>query len=165
MNSLQKDRIKMLLIPALLCTGIIAFAQNSEKEVMKPIHLLFEGMLKADTNIVKQVFVENVKMVTGFKSRDGEEVVSIQNLDDMIYAIAKKEAGSPNWIEKLFNTEIKIDDNIAQVWTEYSFFVGDKFSHCGVDAFQLVKIDNKWKIIHIMDTRRKEGCKDFLPKD
>jgi hypothetical protein len=35
--------------------------------------------------------------------------------------------------------EVQIDDNLAAVWTEYEFYVGKNFSHCGVNAFQLVK--------------------------
>jgi hypothetical protein len=40
----------------------------------------------------------------------------------------------------------------------YVFYVGDRFSHCGVDSFQLVRISAGWRIIQIADTRRKEGC-------
>ncbi|MBI5914693.1 MAG: nuclear transport factor 2 family protein [Bacteroidetes bacterium] len=31
-------------------------------------------------------------------------------------------------------------------------------SHCGVDAFQLFKGENGWKITQISDTRRRENC-------
>jgi hypothetical protein len=47
---------------------------------------------------------------------------------------------------------------MAAIWTEYSFYLGDKFSHCGVNSFQLFKDETGWKIIYIVDTRRKEGC-------
>jgi hypothetical protein len=40
----------------------------------------------------------------------------------------------------------------------YAFFAGDTFSHCGVNAFQLFKGADGWKIFHIADTRRREGC-------
>ena len=52
-----------------------------------------------------------------------------------------------------------VDGGIAQVWTDYAFYVGAEFSHCGVDAFHLAKdAFGSWKIMHLMDTRRKEGC-------
>ena len=73
-----------------------------------------------------------------------------------------KAIGTPHpevWNEKIWNTEIRIDDNLAQIWTDYAFYVDDRFSHCGVDAFQLVKeTDGKWRIVHLIDTRRKEPC-------
>ena len=145
-------------MPLLLCSGFVSFAQM-EKDVLKPIHLLFEGMEKADTALISKAFDPAVKMITGYTNKDGEEVIHEGSYEKFLATIANKKKDSPNWIEKLYNTEVKIDGNIAQVWTEYSFYVGDQFVHCGVDAFQLVKRGDEWKIIHLMDTRRKEGCK------
>jgi hypothetical protein len=47
---------------------------------------------------------------------------------------------------------------MASVWAPYKFYLGDKFSHCGVDVFQLMKTGDGWKIIYIVDTRRKGDC-------
>jgi hypothetical protein len=44
------------------------------------------------------------------------------------------------------------------VWTEYDFHLGDKFSHCGVDAFHLLKTSAGWKVVALSDTARREGC-------
>ena len=60
------------------------------------------------------------------------------------------------------NTSFKItriDDDLAQVWTDYAFYAGEKFSHCGIDAFQLIRgSDGRWRIINLIDTRRQEPC-------
>jgi hypothetical protein len=53
---------------------------------------------------------------------------------------------------------VLIDGNLASVWTDYKFYIGEKFSHCGVNSFQLFKGDDGWKIIYIIDTRRKDNC-------
>jgi hypothetical protein len=47
---------------------------------------------------------------------------------------------------------------MATAWTPYKFYLDKTFSHCGVNAFQLFKSENGWKIISILDTRRKEPC-------
>lgn len=159
MMSFLKNKIKHLTMPLLLCSGIVAFGQTDE-EVLKPIHLLFDGMEKADTSLINQAFDKDAKMFTGYTNKKGEEVIEEGSLVEFVATIANKVKDGPEWIEKLYNTEVKIDGNIAQVWTEYSFYVGEQFIHCGVDAFQLVKTNGIWKIIHIMDTRRKEGCKE-----
>ncbi|HUH33176.1 MAG TPA: hypothetical protein VLZ28_04430, partial [Daejeonella sp.] len=57
--------------------------------------------------------------------------------------------------------QVLIDDNLASVWTSYQFYIGDKFSHCGVNSFQLVKGKEGWKIVYLIDTRRKENCNDL----
>ena len=46
----------------------------------------------------------------------------------------------------------------TDVWAKYAFYAGEQLSHCGVDAFQLVKGAEGGKIFHIADTRRREGC-------
>lgn len=40
----------------------------------------------------------------------------------------------------------------------FEFYIGDKFSHCGVNSFQLVKKDGDWKIFFIVDTSRQSNC-------
>jgi hypothetical protein len=62
------------------------------------------------------------------------------------------------WDERIGEVEIKIDDNLATAWMNYAFYVGDTFSHCGVNAFQLAKGEAGWKVIQIADSRRKVAC-------
>ena len=47
---------------------------------------------------------------------------------------------------------------IAVVWGEYEFWIDGDFSHCGVDAVDLVKINEEWKIANFMWTVETEGC-------
>jgi hypothetical protein len=60
--------------------------------------------------------------------------------------------------EQILSFEIRIDGQMATAWTPYKFYLDKTFSHCGVNAFQLFKSENGWKIISILDTRRKEPC-------
>lgn len=60
--------------------------------------------------------------------------------------------------ERIRFEKIYIDGPLAMAWTPYQFYYMGKFSHCGVNSFQLVRINNKWKIQYIIDTRRKAGC-------
>jgi hypothetical protein len=61
-------------------------------------------------------------------------------------------------IERTWAHEVRVDGNIAQAWMQYDFHIGERFSHCGVDAFDFVKIGDAWKIVQVMDTRRTTGC-------
>lgn len=152
--------MRILVAVLILIGGNLNMNAQENNDVLKPIYMLFEGMEKADTSLINNAFTKDAKMFTGYVNKNGEEVIKEGSLTEFITAIANKPKDDPKWIEKLYNTEFKVDGNIAQVWTEYSFFVGDEFLHCGVDAFQLIKIDGEWKIIHLMDTRRKKGCKE-----
>lgn len=69
-----------------------------------------------------------------------------------------KSIGTPHkeiYDERLLSWDIKIDGNLALVWTPYEFWLGDKLLHCGVDTYVLFKGETGWKITHLADTRRK----------
>jgi hypothetical protein len=90
--------------------------------------------------------------------REGKSVVRIDTVDAFVRAV-----GTPHqelWDERLRGTRVELDGPLASVWTEYSFYAGGKFSHCGVDAFQIARDGQAWRIVALMDTRRKDGCPD-----
>lgn len=154
----MKKVILFLSVSCLLLHSTHLFSQTEdETAVIKVIEDLFEGMRRGDSAMVASLFHADVRMLTSFRDSSGEPIVKEGSLKTFLKAI-----GTPHpevWNEKIWNTEVRIDDDLAQVWTDYAFFIGEKFSHCGVDGFQLVKqTDGAWRIIHLMDTRRKEPC-------
>jgi hypothetical protein len=48
--------------------------------------------------------------------------------------------------ERIWNPEVRVHAAIATVWAPYDFWIDGKFSHCGVDAFDLIKTPEGWKI-------------------
>lgn len=57
--------------------------------------------------------------------------------------------------ERLLDYSIQVDGAMAHVWTPYEFYVNNKLSHKGVNAFTLFKDNGLWKIVYLIDTRRK----------
>jgi hypothetical protein len=118
---------------------------------------LFKGMQLGDSAMARTAFAREVTLATAFRNKEGSPVLGRESsVDDFLKAI-----GSPHpetWNEEIWGVEIKVDDDFAQVWCNYAFYVGKKFSHCGVDAFQLHKGKDGWKIFHLSDTRRGEPC-------
>jgi len=148
---------------AFILFGSDIYAQGDldkdKQAVKKVINDLFDGMREADSSKVKALFSKDVQMYTSYTNKEGEKVLKKGELAPFLTAI-----GSPHdkiWDEKIWNTSVMVDGGIAQVWTDYAFYVGADFSHCGVDAFHLAKDAlGNWKIMHLMDTRRKEGCEE-----
>ena len=154
--------MKRIILPFLLCATLlhghsIHSQSKSEKAVREVIDQLFDGMRLADSSIVSPLFHADVRMMTSYQNASREVVLKEGSLQAFLTAI-----GTPHpevWNEKIWNTEVRIDDNLAQVWTDYAFYVDDRFSHCGVDAFQLARDANGvWRIVHLIDTRRKDPC-------
>lgn len=55
--------------------------------------------------------------------------------------------------EKIYNTKVFVDGDLAMAWVPYDFYRNNKLSHTGTNAFTLIKIDSKWKIVSVSDTR------------
>jgi len=135
-----------------------SFAQaNTEENAVKTtINLLFDGMRNGDTTMLRKAFAAKNTMQTIAKTKDGTFMVKTENVNDFIKSVV---APHPEkYDERIVFNKILIDANLASVWTDYKFYIGDKFSHCGVNSFQLFKDGDNWKIIYIIDTRRKDNC-------
>ena len=62
-------------------------------------------------------------------------------------------------VERMWNPEVRIDGDLATLWAPYDLHYGGEFSHCGIDAFQLVRgEDRRWRIVSVAYTRRTTGC-------
>jgi hypothetical protein len=122
--------------------------------VLAVVQRLWDGMKARDTAMVRSVF-DSSAMLSRVATRNGEARVQLTPVSGFIAALGR--ATEP-WNETMHAPEVRIDGPLASVWTEYDFHLGDKFSHCGVDAFQLLKTSAGWKIVALSDTARREGC-------
>ncbi|MGH7717385.1 MAG: nuclear transport factor 2 family protein [Gemmatimonadaceae bacterium] len=130
-------------------------AQNREQEVLAVIKRLFDGLRAADSAAVRSVFDPDAKFVSVTMRGDSSRIQN-EVLEEFLRAISSPRPQPLD--ERLRNTRVFVDGDLATVWTEYDFYVGDRFSHCGVDTFQLVRRPQGWKVIALADTRRRTGC-------
>ncbi len=131
------------------------FGQQSEvQEVEKPIRNLFLAMKTADPELLETVFADNAIFQTITK----EGTVKTDQVQDFISSISK--ASKDDLDERIAIEAIHIDGALASVFTPYQFYYKGKFSHCGANSFQLVKQNGTWKIQYLIDTRRKDICKE-----
>ena len=155
--------MKNLLILFLFSLSSALHAQiSAEKEaVMEVVNQVFEAMRTNDSTLLKQCFVETPNTFTVYSNKDGETKLVTDDFQRFVNAIGKPK--EQVWNEPIWNEKVEIDGTLASVWVDYAFFVDDQFSHCGVDAFHLVKKEGNWQIFHLVDTRRKADCE--LPED
>ncbi|MHC6201036.1 nuclear transport factor 2 family protein [Elizabethkingia miricola] len=133
----------------------LLFSQVSETEAVKAgVNKLFTAMKDSDSAGIKSSFTKQAILQTIMKT--GE--VKTENIPAFTKAIAK--AVKNTLEERISFSAIHIDGNLASVWTPYQFYFQGKFSHCGVNSFQMVKENGEWKIQYIIDTRRKDNCVD-----
>lgn len=140
---------------ALLVSSFSFGQQIQNQEVEKPIRDLFLAMKNADAELLKSTLSETAILQT--ITKDG--TVKTESIPDFITSISK--ASKSDLDEQIVIEAIHLDGNLASVFTAYQFYYKGNFSHCGANSFQLVKQNNSWKINYIIDTRRKENCKNL----
>ena len=149
--------MKKLIILLLLTTSMNGMAQTLEKEaIMNVVNQVFDAMRSNDSTLLKSCFVQSPNTFTVFKNQEGQTNLATGSFQRFINAV-----GQPKdqvWNEPIWNEKVEIDGDLASVWVDYAFYVDEQFSHCGVDAFHLVRLDGNWKIFHLVDTRRKDNC-------
>jgi hypothetical protein len=149
-------RLVCLLLPTLLGAAPVHAQDGDRADVLATVNSMFRAMATRDTALLRSVFEPGARL-TGIRTRaDGTEALQTISVDQWVDFVAKDKR--PDWRERAFEPEVRIERNLAQVWAAYDFHFGSAFSHCGVDAVQLLKRGGRWLIVSIADTYQKEGC-------
>lgn len=131
-------------------------AQTTEDSIKTAINKLFDGMKNSDAALLKSAFADSAILQTITHDKSGTVIVKNEMIGAFADFIGKQRKGVAD--ERIVFDVIKIDGPLAIVWTTYNFYFNGIFSHCGVNSFQLVKLNGGWKIQYLIDTRRKKGC-------
>ncbi|WP_299364786.1 nuclear transport factor 2 family protein [Winogradskyella sp.] len=151
--------MKVLFPIIILCIGLNSHAQGSEKENVKAtIVKFFDAFHKQDTVALKAMAKGDIKIQSVLVNKEGKSILQESSYEKFIKSIASIPKEN-TFEEKLLDFSIQVDGIMANAWTPYEFWYKGNFSHCGVNSFQLIKEDGEWKIIYLVDTRRREGCK------
>ncbi len=140
-----------------LITSTIYAQKDEQAKAKEAVDTFFEGFHKGDTTLMKSVMMDKIIMQTAYKNKEGKDVLVTDEPEKLINAIANR-PDNQKWDERLLDYSVQVDGNMANVWTPYEFWFNDAFSHCGVNSFQLFKDGDQWKIIYLIDTRRKATC-------
>jgi len=149
----------LLIIVVISCCINPIFGQfDDHAQITAHIKTMFEYMRKGDATLMPALFEDEATLESVSFNKEGETMSRQSSISKFIEAV-----GQPHdevWDERIHSYDINIDGPLAIAWTPYSFYVGDKFSHCGVNVFTFIKSDGVWKIRQMRDTRRKTGCED-----
>lgn len=150
--------IRAILFALIISNSVFVYGQVTEEDqVKKSIETFFEGFHSGDTIKMKSVMVDKVLMQTAFRNKEGKDILVTDEPGKLIKAIGKRPEDQ-KWDERILSYNIQVDGNMANAWTEYTFWFNGKFSHCGVNSFQLFNDGGIWKIIYLIDTRRRADC-------
>lgn len=129
-----------------------AHSQTAEDSVKATINNLFTGMKNSDAALLEDCFADSAILQT-ITSRGQIRNEDVAEFAKQIASLPKGDAD-----ERITFGVLKVDGPLAIAWTPYKFYYKGAFSHCGVNSFQLVRMNGRWKIQYLIDTRRKENC-------
>lgn len=128
----------------LVATGT-ALAQSAGTErdaVLKTVQAFFDTMAAKDVEGARAILQPQGRF-HAIRIRDGKpEVRGFSNEE----YFADLKASKQQMRERIWEPDVRVSGLIAAVWAPYDFWLDGKFSHCGVDQFDLIKTEDGWKI-------------------
>ena len=117
------------------------------------VESFFKAFHAQDTTAIKEVVHGDIVLAT-IKSDANDTILVVDEIQQFYNSISSIPE-TVKFQEELTEIEIRTDGILAHVWTNYTFYLNDKVSHKGVNAFTLINQGGTWKIIYLVDTRRK----------
>lgn len=142
-----------------LLVVFVAFSCSSEtskeeKAVISVVENFFQALENHDSTLAVSVVLPEARFFSIREDSSGVRWNSSVG-EDFIKRVA---SSNEEWLERMWEPKILIHKQMAVVWTPYDFYRNRKFSHCGIDAFNLIKTNEGWKMAGIVYTVEPEGC-------
>ncbi len=147
--------LAVVAVGAGLATEASAQMPGDEEAILQVVRDLFDGMREKDEAKLRGVWHDEARLQSAAVDESGAPVLRSTPVEGFVSSIASSTAFLD---EVTFDEVVRIDGHLATVWAPYNLFVNDSFQHCGVDAIQMIRTDDGWKIFQLTDTRTREGC-------
>lgn len=147
--------MKNILLLSILFFSSLSYSQeNNDSLINVVIDHFFDGLNNEDTAKINsaiwpEVFTLNSVIVGKSNNTRWEK----ESLEDFLKII-----GTPHeeiWEERILSRTIHQDGNIAVAWLPYEFYFEGQYSHEGVNMIQFARMNGKWVMISIIDTRKR----------
>lgn len=156
-------QLRALLSLTLMCTAFScndAYAQTDDREmilaVMEKAFAAVHSNNPDDWRAIQLAEGTSLSFRPGPEGRRDELEMQMSSNEEFL---ANLKPDGHDYMERWTGEPtILIRGPIAVVWGEYQFWIDGEFSHCGVDAVDLVKVEGQWKIANFMWTVEQEGC-------
>lgn len=151
---------KILTLIGLMLLSFSVFSQaaqsTEEKAIQATIQRFFDAIEKQDTMLFKSTLDPTGQVWVQNRAKDPIQISSRflgQDVGSLV--------GEHQFLEKALHFDIKVHKGMAMAWVAYEFWRNGKFSHCGIDAFTLMKIEDSWKIVSLSYSVETSGCEEL----
>ncbi len=133
----------------------VADERSDRRAVLTAAQALFDALAARDPHRVMAIVVPE-GTISGHVSRGGTTRFFAQRWQEWANGLRE---GSERLEERMHDPRVRIRGNMASVWTYYTFYRDGRFSHCGIDLFDMAKVDGRWRVLNITFTVETEGCR------
>jgi hypothetical protein len=151
MTRLPSRTIARLVAAALACsvTSLSARAQGTsvdERAALAVADSVLVALTSGDNATLIRLTLDSA-VVGGIGIRNGVERMSLSS-----WRPYTSRTGPSTFTERGFDATARVQGRVAQVWVPYDLYIGDKWSHCGVDIFTMMKSDGRWRVAALVYT-------------
>jgi len=140
-------------------TGCASGPHADRHAALTTVQSLFNAMAEKDAEAAKRLLVEGGAVVDVRQAPDAPSSTQVRTRTHEEFAQGLP-AIEPPILERMWSPTVKVEGDLAMVWTPYDFWIDNELSHCGIDVFTLVRTDEGWRIATITYSVRTEDCED-----
>ena len=147
----------LTIIVIVLAISMSAFAQKADdaRDALAVVNKMFAEMANHNPAAIAALYTKDSNLTAIIRRKDGKNTIAAFTGE----AFSKNFAEKKNEIrEDMYAPETKVFGDLALVYGRYVFFVDGKISHCGVNAFHLVRTDAGWKVANASSTIDPTDC-------
>jgi hypothetical protein len=135
----------MLFCALVLILPAAGSAQSTtdRDDVLKVVQIFFDTMTARDVEGARKILMPEGRFFP-MEMRKPDATPRSFTSDEYLGRLSKERKEVSR--ERIWNPEVRVHGSIATVWAPYDFWFDGKFSHCGIDAFDLIKMPDGWKI-------------------
>ncbi len=130
--------------------------EDAEKDaVLAVVQKFFDTMTAKDAAGAREILIIDGQFSSVADGANGPRV----RTSPLATYIERLSSGTRLQEERMWDPVVMIHQRLAMVWTPYDFHVDGELTHCGIDAFSLIKTDAGWKIAAAAYTVEPMGCR------
>lgn len=128
-------------------------AQEDERAIMAVVDRMFAGLAARNPQAILAEVVPDGRATAN--TLDGNRRVNSLSWPQFLDHVGRI-PGRP--VERLIDPHVHVEGDIAMIWSRYEMEYDGRFLHCGIDHFDLIRQDGRWKVLNLTWTQQTQGC-------
>lgn len=152
---MSRKLICMLVLVALASSSASSETGRDETEILATIDAMFGALAARDREAMLDQVISSGRVTSVASMESGAATIWSVAWQDYMSSLPDDDTV---YEEQLIDHSILIDGDIAAVWGNYLFHIDGELAHCGVDHFDMIRAENRWRILNLTWSERSEGC-------